>query len=241
MMNIIRRSVYYQTIRYNSTTIKELCKVNSPDKAAKEYRRMKEEGETPDLEAFNSLISLFGRFNRPDRSEVYFNDLEKHYKPTHLSYQYLLESLGKHQSPLHLRSIMDSMRKYDLSPNINVYNALLDSCTKESHLPLAEQFIAEITAQGIKLNAYTYNKLIELFGTCKQLERALSIFEDMKSNSIEPNPFTYCNIIEACGINHNYEKAIDIWKEMKENNVRLTSDIYTSIIDMCLNCGKIES
>merc|ERR1719463_201606 len=85
-----------------------------------------------------------------------------------------------------------------IKPNLVIYNAILDSCSKSCNLAKAEAFIFRMMEEGLDPDVISFNSVIDACAKTKQPERALTWLSRMtKQGNLQPTVGTFCTLITA--------------------------------------------
>ena len=128
------------------------------------------------------------------------------------------------------------MLRDGLKPDIPLYNALIDACSKSGHASKALECLQQMQAEGLEPNVKSYSAAIDACARCGMAVEAFELLEQMTVAGIAPNVITYNAVINACSKAGQYERAVAVLKQMR--TVGLTPDelSYTSAIDACARC-----
>ena len=97
-------------------------------------------------------------------------------------------------------ALFDGMLKEGLSPDLVIYNTLLDGCVKRRHHEVCDRLLQEMTSfWGIHPNSYTLSILIKRFGRQGDLIKAFELVDALpKKYGFQANAHVWTCLISAC-------------------------------------------
>lgn len=119
-----------------------------------------------------------------------------------------------------VRATQASLPSFNLRPDIDTFNSVLEGCITAEHRPLGETVLAEMSAAGVTPNHTTYEKLIKLCLIPDDYEEAFYYLEKMKSEGLQPSAAAYRSIIMKC-LNSNDRRWELVRQEMNVLGYRL--------------------
>lgn len=91
-----------------------------------------------------------------------------------------------------------ALSDYNMVPDIEMCNAILDACVAVQHRQLADMVLEDMKKAGVVPNEETYSKLIHLCLSQPTYEQAFFYLEEMKGAGILPPRDIYVALISKC-------------------------------------------
>ncbi|CAJ0852671.1 2917_t:CDS:10 [Entrophospora sp. SA101] len=112
-------------------------------------------------------------------------------------------------------------KKSALSPDLIIYDHLLNHYSNIGNLDRAIEIFDQIEKNGFVPTLYSYANLIKAYAYHRRINDVFEVFNKLKMGNLIPNQ------------EKNAEKAFDLYKEMLEQGLKLTGITYNSLIDAC--------
>ncbi|CAJ0756657.1 6155_t:CDS:10 [Entrophospora sp. SA101] len=110
-------------------------------------------------------------------------------------------------------------KKSALSPDLIIYDHLLNHYSNIGNLDRAIEIFDQIEKNGFVPTLYSYANLIKAYAYHRRINDVFEVFNKLKMGNLIPNQ------------EKNAEKAFDLYKEMLEQGLKLTGITYNSLID----------
>ncbi|KAF9461287.1 hypothetical protein BDZ94DRAFT_1283531 [Collybia nuda] len=123
-----------------------------------------------------------------------------------------------------------SLPEYGVSPDLPIFNLLLQGCVSASHRKLGSLLLDDMQAAKIKPDQETYVQFILLCLTQDTYEDAFFYLEEMKTASFTPPRSVYEAIIQKCLTARDTRYTIAI-QEMKETGYELSDRLARQLDD----------
>ncbi len=238
-----------------SLKIKMYGRLNKPDQAMASLYRIQELGLIPGILTLNSVIDSVARTG----GHAYFQEiltLIRQYDLTPNGCTYSIIAKGYASGGL-LNKAMDTFRmmlRNGFSADPVTYNSLLDGCSKEGKVDLAEQLLAEMRSRGVGPNAITYSILVKLY--CNHdLSKAFAILDELKANqqnqnqssnplrveSSNPLRVAYSSFIHALSSTGDIVRGRDVLLRMLGEGFRPDGFHYSSLASSAAQQGKLSA
>ena len=190
-----------------STLIHGWAKVNDAKKAQGIFSLMRHEGVPCNAVTYNCVIHACVRVGDMEGAINLLHSMRggSHengciLKPDKFTYSTIIKGYcGKGEIEQAL-SLFDGMLKEGLSPDLVIYNTLLDGCVKRRHHEVCDKLLFEMTQSwNIHPNSYTLSILIKRYGRQGDLIRAFELVEDLpKRYGFQANAHVWTCLISAC-------------------------------------------
>jgi pentatricopeptide repeat protein len=173
----------------------------------------------------NTLLDACVKFNRIDKAEELFKDIETRGKPVLSEYTYniMVKGYGK---VFKLNKALEMFSKIKTlgegySPNTISYGAMLNACVRCKNINLAEELVIEMTKNKVEKNLYIYSTMINGYRKTKNGDKAIELY-DYLINKIESD-----------------EKEL-IENGTQNNPIMLNTIFFNSVLDVCVDSNKYE-
>jgi pentatricopeptide repeat protein len=173
----------------------------------------------------NTLLDACVKFNRIDKAEDLFKDIETRGKPVLSEYTYniMVKGYGK---VFKLNKALEMFSKIKTLgetyyPNTISYGAMLNACVRCKNILLAEELVTEMTKNKVEKNLYIYSTMINGYRKTKNSNKALELYDYL------------------------IEKLEADEKQLKENGtqnnpIKLNTIFFNSVLDVCVDSSKFE-
>ena len=91
-----------------------------------------------------------------------------------------------------------SLSYYGLTPDLTIFNSLLDGCIAARHRQLGDELLADMKTFSVQPNEETYEKMIQLCLTQEVYEDAFFYLEEMKAAGFVPTRTVYEALVLKC-------------------------------------------
>ncbi|KAF9529331.1 hypothetical protein CPB83DRAFT_853083 [Crepidotus variabilis] len=120
--------------------------------------------------------------------------------------------------------IYKALPDYSLSPDISIFDTLLEGCVIAQHRQLGDLLLEDIKQAGLKPDIHTFEQMIRLCLTQDVYEDAFYYLEEMKSAQISPPQSVYEAMAEKCK-NAQDSRLGMVLEEMKELGYEAASNL----------------
>ncbi|KAK7035504.1 hypothetical protein VNI00_011797 [Paramarasmius palmivorus] len=127
-----------------------------------------------------------------------------------------------------------SASEYNLKPDLETFNLLLEGSVGVSHRPIGDLVLADMKKASIAPDQTTYELMIKLCLTQGTYEDAFFYLEEEKGAGYTPSQSIYTALVEKCASNSDarYRLAMEEMKEMKyEPSFGWLSDVRKSFLE----------
>lgn len=194
--------VRFGAVSYNSV-LDALGRHGKLDDAIKLFDRMIKEHDPPrriavNLGSFNVMVDAFciaGRFN--DAIKVFGEMGERKCTPDTLSYNNLIDQLGKNQLVGQAEELYKEMGERGINPDEYTYILLAEACFGVDRVDDAVGYFKKMVDLGLRPNANAYNKVIGGLVDVGRLDEAQGFFDQMPEKEVKPNVASYELLLKA--------------------------------------------
>ncbi|KAL2558919.1 Pentatricopeptide repeat-containing protein [Forsythia ovata] len=122
-------------------------------------------------------------------------------------------------------------KKYDLKPELQDYNRLLDTLSKSRHVDSAQKVFDKWRIRKFRPDIKSYTILLEGWGQESNLLKLNEVYREMRDDGFEPDVVTYGILINAYCKVRRYNEVIELYNEMERKNIKATPHIYCTLIN----------
>lgn len=188
------------------------------DDALKLFNRMCTEHDPPktiavNLGSFNVMVDAYCRAARfQDAIEVFGKMAEKRCAPDALSYNNLIDWLGKNELIGDAEGLYAEMAERGVKPDEYTYVLLIESCFKVDRVDDAVGYFNKMFDAGLRPNANAFNKIMGGLVKVDRLDEAQGFFDMMPEKEVKPNIASYELLLKAYVDAARLDDAIKIAK-----------------------------
>ncbi|XP_078446287.1 tetratricopeptide repeat (TPR)-like superfamily protein [Wolffia australiana] len=204
---------------------------NRLDLSLKLFKQMKEDGLSPDICTYNSLIRGLFLAAKGDEAIAVYEELKRSgHEPDRFTYHTLVHGCCK------LHRLNDAVRIFEefLQSGVLVetqtYNSLLDGLLKGKKLVDACQLFERMVSHGVRASPCTYNILIH--GLCKngRAAAAMALFSELKKKGQFVDGISYSTVIIQLCREGQVEGALAMAAEMEERGLAVDLVTLTALM-----------
>ncbi|KAF3782179.1 Pentatricopeptide repeat-containing protein [Nymphaea thermarum] len=119
--------------------------------------------------------------------------------------------------------ILSEMEKFEVEPDIFIYNNLLNLLVDENKLKMVESVYSDMGMRGVSPDVSTFNVLIKALCKAHQIRTAISMMEEMSDYGLVPDEKTFTTIMQGYIEQDNLDSALEIKERMTRSGCKLTS------------------
>jgi pentatricopeptide repeat protein len=207
---------------------------------------------------YNLILHMFLKNKQYDKVLYYFNEMKiNNIKPTLVSYNFIILSycyLKKYNEiEIHINEMKN---KYNIQPDIIMYNSIIDICSKNGDIYQANKYFNQIRmfdeqndnlAQNdkslllsIDSSPQSNESSQEEFSLYNQIDETLNIYKNLNEKGIIFNQYTYNNIINSYARINDIDKVLYYFNEMKIKNIQPNFINYNTLIRILYKANKYE-
>ncbi|XP_048435969.1 pentatricopeptide repeat-containing protein At1g06710, mitochondrial-like [Pyrus x bretschneideri] len=212
------------------------CKYGKLDEAQEVFAKMSEQGYSPNVYTYSSLIDRLFKDKRLDlASKVLSKMLEHSCAPNVVIYTEMIDALCKVGKTDEAYKLMLMMEEKGCYPNVVTYTAMIDGFGKAAHklldemkqthwpkhmvgyrnagrLEVALELLKEISSSSpfTSVNKNMYTSLIESLSHANKVGKALEMFADMMRHGGFPELDTFFHLIKGLIKANNWDEALQL-------------------------------
>jgi len=212
------------------------------DLALDVYRQMQNEGCTPNLVTYNTLIDVHGKTGAWEDAIAVLDAVEKQgLEPEARTYNTVIIACNQSSKAAEALQVYDRMLRANAKPTATTYTALISAYGKAGQLDAALQIFQDMTKHRCERNVITFSSLISACEKAGRWEIALDLLKQMHREGCEPNVVTYNSLIAACAQGAQAQKAQEIFDQMQKRGCRPDSVTFGALIGAYDKAGDWRS
>ncbi|CAD7695714.1 unnamed protein product [Ostreobium quekettii] len=209
------------------------------------FDRMKSNGVTPDLIAFNSAITAAAKAERLEEALGIFSDMAPaRVCPDVVTYGALLSACANVAAWEQALELFNKMESFGIKPNVVTYTALMSACQRAGMWVKAVEVFKRMEVAGVQADLKAYNSLISACAVGAEWEKAWAVVAGMKRMGVRPNTVSYNSLISACERCGECDRAIEVLNKMELESrsagsyVRPNTITYNTVLSACGKAGR---
>ncbi|VAH77266.1 unnamed protein product [Triticum turgidum subsp. durum] len=194
--------VRFEAVSYNMV-LDALGRNGRLDDAVELFDRMCKEHDPPrriavNLGSFNVMVDAYCHVERfQDAVEVFGKMGEKSCTPDALSYNSLIDWLGKNELVGEAEGLYKEMGERGINPDEYTYVLLIESCFRVGNVDDAVGYFNKMFDVGLRPNANAFNKVISGLVKVDRIDEAQRFFDLMPEREVKPNIASYESLLRA--------------------------------------------
>ncbi|KAK9663956.1 hypothetical protein RND81_14G009100 [Saponaria officinalis] len=214
--------------------MRKYARMQKVDEALYTFNVMEKYGISPNLAAFNGLLSALCKSKNVRKAQEIFDKMKERFETDSKTYSILLEGWGREPNLPKAREIFRQMIHVGCNPDIVTYGIMVDILCKAGRVDEALDVVRSMEAEGCRPTSFIYSILVHTYGVENRIEDAIDAFLDMAKNGVEADVAVYNALIGAfCKIN-KFDNVFRVLKEMDGKgvapNARTCNIILNSLI-----------
>ncbi|XP_072972427.1 pentatricopeptide repeat-containing protein At1g77360, mitochondrial [Typha angustifolia] len=195
-------------------------------------------GVTPNLAAFNSLLSAFCKAKNVRKAQEVFDEMIDRFEPDAKTYSILLDGWGRDPNLPKMREVYSEMIERGCEPDIVTYGIMVDALCKAGRVEEAVDIVRDMEFRGCQPTSFIYSVLIHTYGVEKRIEDAVDTFMCMEKNAIKPDVVAYNALITAfCKVNR-FENVSRVIEDMEDKGITPNSRTWNIFLNSLISVGK---
>lgn len=218
LVNQWKHKVRPNTVVY-STLIHGWAKQNDAKRALAIFDQMRNEGVPCNAVTYNCMIHACVRVGDMQGALELLSAMKETsaLRPDKFTYSTIIKGYcgrGEIESALFLFS---EMLAENLTPDLVIYNTLLDGCVKTRHNEVCDKLLDDMTTRWrIQPNSYTLSILIKRFGRQGDLTKAFQLVEQLpRRYGFRANAHVWTCLISACVAHGRVHTAESVFNSMR--------------------------
>jgi pentatricopeptide repeat protein len=211
------------------------------DDALQIFDRMCREHDPPrriavNLGSFNGMVDAYCHAERfQDAIEVFGKMAEKRCVPDALSYNNLIDWLGKNELVGEAEGLYKEMGERGVNPDEYTYVLLIESCFKVDRVDDAVGYFNKMFDACLRPNANAFNKVIGGLLNVDRLDEAQGFFDMMPEKEVKPNIASYELLLKSYADAARLDDAIKIAKAILLDESVVFSDEVKALLEAALD------
>ena len=210
-----RKGVQPNTVVY-STLIHGWAKQNNATRAMAIFEQMKREHVQCNAVTYNCMIHACVRAGEMHCALDLLYSMKSGVRPDKFTYSTIIKGYcgqGEIDNALYL---FESMLSENLTPDLVIYNTLLDGCVKTRYNDMCDKLLDDMVSRwNISPNSYTLSILIKRFGRQGDLIKAIELVELFpRKYGFRANAHVWTCLISACVSHGKFELAEAVYGSM---------------------------
>ncbi|KAG8371965.1 hypothetical protein BUALT_Bualt12G0017700 [Buddleja alternifolia] len=199
--------------------MRKYARAQKVDEAVYTFNVMKKYDVSPNLAAFNGLLSALCKSKNIRKAQEIFDAMKNQYVPDSKTYSILLEGWGRVPNLPKAREIFKEMVDSGCNPDIVTYGIMVDILCKAGRTDEAVEVVNEMEISGCQPTSFIYSVLVHTYGIENRIEDAIDTFLQMERNGVKPDVAVYNALISAfCKVN-KFQNAYKVVEEMDKKGV----------------------
>lgn len=172
----------------------------------------------------------------------YFKSLanSRAFKHTHLTYQIMIEKLGRNCNIDGVQYLLQHMKLEGLDCSEDLFIHVIQCYQRAGSADQALKMLYRIREFGCKPTVRIYNHLLDLLLDENRFQLINPVYNNMKGEGLEPNVFTYNILIKALCQNGKVDGACKLLVEMSSKGCPPDAVSYTTIVSSMCKIGQVE-
>ncbi|GAB2271577.1 hypothetical protein Dimus_006409 [Dionaea muscipula] len=220
--------------------MRKYARAQKVDEAIYAFNVMEKYGLTPNLAAFNGLLSALCKAKNVRKAQEIFDQMKERFVPDTKTYSILLEGWGRSPNLPRARAIFREMVDVACQPDIVTYSTMVDILCKAGRVHEAVGIVRSMDARWCRPTSFIYSILIHTYGIENRIEDAIDTFLEMTNNGVRADVVVYNALISAfCKVN-NIKNAYRVLKEMKNNEVTPNARTCNIILNTLIGLARYD-
>ncbi|KAM7462407.1 hypothetical protein LguiA_030528 [Lonicera macranthoides] len=216
--------------------IDSLCKVRIVSHAMNLLVELTENGISPNVVTYNSLIQ-----GQMEEARKIFNSMVNGgLLPDIISYSTLINRYCKKRRIAEAMHLFKEASHKGLNHDTVIYNNMLHGLLENGKFTLAEELFNEMLAEGRSPDVVTYNIMLDCICKNRQFAEAFSFFHSMQKSELYISIVCYNILIDAACKDGKLEIAKELVNELFSNGLQPNERTYNAIINGLCQEGSLD-
>ncbi|KAJ8431133.1 hypothetical protein Cgig2_010066 [Carnegiea gigantea] len=242
--------------------MRKYARMQKVDEALYTFNIMEKYNVTPNLTAFNGLLSALCKSKNVRKAQEIFDKMKEQFLPDSKTYSILLEGWGKEPNLPKARELFREMVRVGCNPDIVTYGIMVDILCKMGRVDEALDIVKSMDDSGCRPTSFIYSILVHTYGVQNRIEDAIDTFLEMAKNGVksdvvgmtdeafrffrkmikvcEPDADTYTLMIKMFFEKHQLDMALKVWTYMKSKKFVPSMHVYSVFINGLCTMGKVS-
>ncbi|PPR94980.1 hypothetical protein GOBAR_AA25707 [Gossypium barbadense] len=206
------------------------------DSGIKLFDKMKQEGLTPDLVTYNTLLAGCIRIKNGHYKalelikELKYNGLEM----DNVMYGTLLAVCASSGLSEEAQNYFNQMKDEGLSPNLYHYSSLLNAYSYDGNYRKSDELMEELKSSGLAPNKVILTTLLKVYVRGGLFEKSRKLLSELEALDYAKDEMPYCLLMDGLSKAGRLDEARSVFAEMHEKRVK--SDGYSHSIMISALC-----
>ena len=201
-----------RSLPFYTSLFKALCAVDESQKLFVYFEKLLQEGLTPNIYTFNSILSAASKSYTSDEIENILMVMnEKKIEYDQYTYNILIEFYCKNGKLVAANNLMKDMQKKGLKPDITTFNSFLKFYSRTSNTENMIKIYEKVKELNIFPNKITYHLLLSNLQRIGDTKFMMQIFEELKNSQF---PADFLSLYERALTSTN---ELDKLEEVKKH------------------------
>jgi pentatricopeptide repeat protein len=211
------------------TIIKDLATRKRQPEALAVYSDMRERKVKPSLATFNVLIDVSARTGLVDCATELFREMcSVGVTADKDTYSIVIKGYCVQGDLMQALQVFSLMRKRGLSPDVVLFNTVLDAAARKKMTFLGEKVFNDMETSGVEPSASTLAILVKLHGRNNDLETALSYFEILPAKyNFAVTAQVYAALVVVCASGGRMSLAHDFLEKIECPDSKTVAAVIT--------------
>lgn len=215
--------------------MRKYARAQKVDEAVYTFNIMEKYNISPNLAAFNGLLSALCKSKNVRKAQEIFNRSRDQFVPDAKTYSILLEGWGKAPNLPKAREIFREMVDVGCNPDIVTYGIMVDILCKAGRVDEAVEVVKDMDANNCRPTSFIYSVLVHTYGVELRIEDAIDTFLEMERNGIKADIVVYNALISAFCKVKKLKNVFRVLNEMECKGITPNSRTYNIIIGSLIN------
>ncbi|KAL4390412.1 hypothetical protein AHAS_Ahas03G0142500 [Arachis hypogaea] len=220
--------------------MRKYARAQKVDEAIYTFNVMEKYDISPNLAAFNGLLSALCKSKNVRKAQEIFDSMKDRFVPDSKTYSILLDGWGRAPSLPKAREVFREMVCMGCDPDIVTYGIMVDILCKAGRVDEAVEVVKEMDANNCGATPFIYSVLVHTYGVENRIEDAINTFIEMESKGIKPDVVVYNALIGAFCKANKFKNVHRVLQEMESNGVDPNSRTCNVIISGLISQGETD-
>ena len=220
--------------------MRKYSRAQKVEEAIYTFNIMEKYDTTPNLAAFNGLLSALCKSRNVRKAQEIFDSMKDRFVPDPKTYSILLEGWGKSPNLPRAREIFREMVDMGCNPDIVTYGIMVDILCKAGRVDEALGIVKNMDTRTCKPTSFIYSVLVHTYGIENRIEDAVDTFLEMERNGIKPDVAVYNALISAFCKTNKLKNVYRVLNDMDSKGVTPNSRTCNIILNSLILRGETD-
>uniref|UniRef100_A0A7N2MJ66 Pentatricopeptide repeat-containing protein n=1 Tax=Quercus lobata TaxID=97700 RepID=A0A7N2MJ66_QUELO len=210
--------------------MRKYSRAQKVEEAIYTFNIMEKYDTTPNLAAFNGLLSALCKSRNVRKAQEIFDSMKDRFVPDPKTYKNRIEDA--------VDTFLE-MERNGIKPDVAVYNALISAFCKTNKLKNVYRVLNDMDSKGVTPNSRTCNIILNSLILRGETDEAFRIFCRM-IKVCEPDADTYTMMIKMFCERDELEMALKVWKYMRLKQFFPSMHTFSVLINGLCEKGNVS-